>query len=509
MRTIIDQQRRPASLADAATIGRRNLWSAEILTETLANWRSLGALDWTPDGIIHLDESWHIPPVVRARAVVERGRTPDGDIGQPLVLLSLFDGVGTARLGLDAASAQVQYGGLVASWTVEIEAHLRTAVERGWSGHSVPCRPAAEDVWDLVRQPELMVAILRTVPEGAALLVVAGSPCQQLTTFSRHGGHQGLGGPDSSLFFAVPTVCWLVEQLRPDVAVHCVVENAGTMLPFHREAMCRTLRIPDNEQHGPRIDARQWSPFPRDRTWFGTIPQEAIRMPPRRPPPWENGWQPHSAGRMATMMRSRSRRLPVPSAYQLAPAHLIYRADGPLARSSLQQVGVQIRQHLPSRLHRDWDAILQRRDALHAGFATDLGDWLVQYGPDLGVRPPTVHERSRALGLEGYYDRLLLAPVATYDAQGNSFDHTALALRLVGLMQLLGARQRVSSHGFPPPMRTAQIFEDVRRYCLAHDVATEGSPYPAELRAAFRHTTSESILATLGFDAAPRGRREQ
>jgi hypothetical protein len=160
-------------------------------------------------------------------------------------------------------------------------------------------------------------------------------------------------------------------------------------------------------------------------------------------------------------------------------------------------------------LHRDWDAILQRRDALHAGFATDLGDWLVQYGPDLGVRPPTVHERSRALGLEGYYDRLLLAPVATYDAQGNSFDHTALALRLVGLMQLLGARQRVSSHGFPPPMRTAQIFEDVRRYCLAHDVATEGSPYPAELRAAFRHTTSESILATLGFDAAPRGRREQ
>ena len=209
------------------------------------------------------------------------------------------------------------------------------------------------------------------------------------------------------------------------------------------------------------------------------------------------------------MMRSRSRRFPVPSAYQLAPVHLIYRAGGQLASSSLQDVGVQIRQHLPERLRGDWgDAVLQRRDAMHARFGTELGEWLVEHGPSLGARPPTVSERSRSLGFESYYDRLNLAPVATYDAQGNSFDQTALALRITGLMQLLGSGQRITTHDFPPPWHMAEVYQDVREYCRTHGTLAECSIYPAELRPAFRHTTGASILATLGFDAALRGREE-
>ena len=286
MQVIISQHRRPITLADAADIGRANRWTAEILTEVLSNWASLGALHWAHDGRIHLSDEWQSPPLPRPATSVAPG-VPTGAVGghQSLVLLSLFDGVGTARLGVELAAAQVQYAGLVASWAVEIEPHLRTAVEHAWRGHVVPHRPAAADAWDLVRRPELLAAVLSTVPARAVLLMVAGSPCQQLTTFSRDQGHQGLGGPDSSLFFAVPTICWLVEQVRPDIAVHCIVENAGSMLPFHRGTMCGALRVPDNQQHGPRIDARQWAAFPRDRTWIGTLPQEITRLPQRRRPP--------------------------------------------------------------------------------------------------------------------------------------------------------------------------------------------------------------------------------
>jgi len=302
---------------------------------------------------------------------------------------------------------------------------LRAAAEDAWREHAVPHRAASADVWDLVRRRALLRDVLGSVPTGGVLLVVAGSPCQQLTTFSRDEGHQGLGGPDSAFFFAVPTLCWVVEQIRPDVAVHCVVENAGSMLPFHRGIMCSALCVADDPHYGPRIDARRWTVFPRDRTWVGTFPQEPTRAPQRRRPPWESGWQPHPAGRMPTMMRSRSRRLPVPSAYQLAPGHLIYHTDGRFARLNLAQVGAEIRRLLPERLRGDWDMVLGH-NACHGTFGAGLGEWLVEHGPRIGVRPPTIAERSRALGWEDYEGRLGLAPVALFDAQGNAFDQDAL-----------------------------------------------------------------------------------
>ena len=82
-------------------------------------------------------------------------------------------------------------------------------------------------------------------------------------------------------------------------------------------------------------------------------------------------------------------------------------------------------------------------------------------------------------------------------------------MRLAGLMQLLGAGQTVTGHCFVPPWSVAELYESVGAYCLAHGAAPEGSPYPADQRAAFSHTTGPSILATLRFDAAPGGRREQ
>eukprot|EP00969_Alexandrium_andersonii_P262911 11621981-Alexandrium_andersonii.AAC.1 len=61
------------------------------------------------------------------------------------------------------------------------------------------------------------------------LLIVAGSPCQQLATAGAGAGRLGLRGPTSVLFWATPSIAHLAQQLRPDVNVQVVVENAGSV----------------------------------------------------------------------------------------------------------------------------------------------------------------------------------------------------------------------------------------------------------------------------------------
>ena len=78
MQTITEQHRRPPTLRDAATFGLANRWTAEVLTEVLANWQSLGALHWAHDGVICFSEEWHRPPVLRSRALVERPTSGSG-----------------------------------------------------------------------------------------------------------------------------------------------------------------------------------------------------------------------------------------------------------------------------------------------------------------------------------------------------------------------------------------------------------------------------------------------
>ena len=38
----------------------------------------------------------------------------------------------------------------------------------------------------------------------------------------------GLGGPDSKHFFVMPVLAWMVQQVRPDLVVHVMAENAGS-----------------------------------------------------------------------------------------------------------------------------------------------------------------------------------------------------------------------------------------------------------------------------------------
>eukprot|EP00972_Heterocapsa_arctica_P008760 1285822-Heterocapsa_arctica.AAC.1 len=69
-------------------------------------------------------------------------------------------------------------------------------------------------------------------------------------------GKIGLCGVESSNFFIFPLVCWIIQKIRPDVTVHPVVENAGSMLPHHLAAIKRCLGFRNRPEGAPIIDSK-------------------------------------------------------------------------------------------------------------------------------------------------------------------------------------------------------------------------------------------------------------
>ena len=85
------------------------------------------------------------------------------------------------------ATAAGQPRALRAAWFVELRGDLATAVEAWWARlagiFGCPLyRRAASDVWDLVRdEGRLIRQLCEELPRDVLLLVVAGTPCQQLS----------------------------------------------------------------------------------------------------------------------------------------------------------------------------------------------------------------------------------------------------------------------------------------------------------------------------------------
>ena len=113
------------------------------------------------------------------------------------------------------------------------------------------------------------------------MLIVAGSPCVQLTIAGASRGRQGLCGQDSVHFFVVPVVRWAILRVRPDLCVHVVVENAASMLPLHRDAILEALGGLSARTHLLALDSQEWAHMPRHRFYFSTLP---VADDGRRPP---------------------------------------------------------------------------------------------------------------------------------------------------------------------------------------------------------------------------------
>ena len=175
---------------------------------------------------------------------------------------------------------------LFSSYFVESDLTLAHAVARVWARAAeargvTPHTRLALNVWDLLDTPDILHAFLAQVPRGALLLVAGGPPCQDLTNAGSSGGALGLAGERSSHFYIFPGLCRVVQFARPDLNVHVMVENAGSLLPLHREAILTSLGLTAGS--GPIIDAGPWSHFSRARTFFSSLPYEQ-GAPPLTPP---------------------------------------------------------------------------------------------------------------------------------------------------------------------------------------------------------------------------------
>ena len=90
-------------------------------------------------------------------------------------------------------------------------------------------------------------------------------------------------GPYTSVF---PALAWAVARARPDLKVHVVAENAGSIRPEHLLAMTEALGMRVEAGHAQIDDAAGWTSMPGRRTFLSTLAAvDGRRLPARRPLP--------------------------------------------------------------------------------------------------------------------------------------------------------------------------------------------------------------------------------
>ena len=273
------------------------------------------------------------------------------------------------------------------------------------------------------------------MPPGSLLLIIGGSPRQQLSCRGPGGGHIGITGRDSVLFHIFPALGHALRLARPDLLVHMVVESAGRMQDLHREAIMDALGIAGSRDQAPVIDAQSWATFPRARTFASTLPPvPAPRVSPR-PSPWDRGWAPRPHHELPAMLRAGNRpREPLrASTYQYAPRALVYQQGSIWDLIPDERLGTEIARRMPEHLRPGW-RLIERGQVADANehLAVPAAAWIAVNGGGLGVRTPNTRERSRAMGMSAYLDELELPERTLFDGQGNSLDRDALASRIAG-----------------------------------------------------------------------------
>ena len=388
-----------------------------------------------------------------------------------IALLSLFSGICTDFHALVSwLSRRGQLDRLCGGWFVELDRDLAQAVDGYWRAHRAQhgCPPLeflASDVWDLVRNRQLLRAMVERLPPMTLLLVSGGSPCIDLTRFGLLAGLLGLTGTYSRTFFAFHYIITAIQAIRSDISVHYLVENVSDAQPQHRDVMSRTLCV--QPERAAILDARRYGLFAR-RRWFASSlsPGDAPFVANPRGTPWEDGWQPHhQTSTMPTMMRSRNRDqpddpFPLASTYQYAPRYLLYQGD--LAHRPLPELIQYICGVLPTYLRQDWIQLAQAGSArrINEDGATRVARWIAVNGRSHGFRTPSVAERARAYGMHDYMAALQLNPRIIFDAQGNMFDPDCWLSRVAHA--LAGWLDGTTDPGMCTVAPLAQVWHDYR-----------------------------------------------
>ena len=488
-------------------------FSADMIQEAIENWQSLTVFRVDgATGRVRIMPDSQPPQAPRWASGLPRAASVNvNNQGRPVALLSLFDGSGLARLAIgELLEALGMRHTLVASGFAEWDTQRAEAVHRYWAGRSAmtgetPHRRLCGDVWDLLRgRPTPLEDFLRSLPAGCMLLIVAGPPCIQLTGAGRYRGWQGLCGPDSVHFFAVPVIHWAARRMRADVTCHVIMENAGSMLPFHRDAILEALGGLTVQSNLMVLDSREWSHAPRRRNFIGTLPVEDPGCrPARRPPPWEPGFALRWDGEGVVMMRSRGHGYEIrASTYQYHPRHLLYWVDSHWHAGTLMGVHRRMTELAPLEVRHGLGVIWRGEARQDEASAIMAARWIERDGAGLGFRTPNHVERARATGRGAYLGALGLTPRQLYDMVGDHFDPDALLVRVLGPLRSWLAGGAIPDA--PPPLEPGallRIYARVRFRVLREGCPAEPGPFPDDLRAQLILAGDSSLAAQGGRGA--------
>ena len=169
-------------------------------------------------------------------------------------VISMFDGVGSVyhiikkKLGKPPTIFFAAEIDPVQRRLVAAEIGLREDQQWGYTIEGV-ATICVKDVWALVARDSLILRQAKAMHPTIKWIVVAGSPCQDLTYAGYLNGLLGLTGQRSMLFFVVNLVILHLQKLFGTESIRYLTENAGSMQIVQTDRRPKAMQRLEQSEH--------------------------------------------------------------------------------------------------------------------------------------------------------------------------------------------------------------------------------------------------------------------
>ena len=404
--------------------------------------------------------------------------------------LSLFAGADTGRFALEFYLQQHNLlDSLVACVAFEKSATVLECLRRIWSAENRPFPNTPEpvlvhDVLDwLVDGGHPLRTFAERLPYKCIVVITIGSPCQDFNFLARGKGKLGFFGARSILVFTAGLYIFILQKLRPDLALVPVLENGGRMDPHFVSDMPRIVGL--NRNKWLQVDVKDaFSCFPRKRyigspyqgvsnrqQWLGHAEQAC-----------EEGW--FFPEEPATFMLPRPyeqgdpdpERFPLPTFTQSHPKHLMKSAQNTWSEILAQcQFEAEVHESLQFVIHNYGSKQVTRRE-----FDDKARPWarhVAVHGRSFGLRFPSGDERLKHVGLP-FTVRALQSEREKYALAGNAFHYLEIVSAFgVGEDCLANLIRGAAPPKSVLPLSPQALVDLYKRSLEAADLAKEVSPW--------------------------------
>ena len=452
------------------------------------------------------------------------------------ILISLFDGANTAY-----STLQEDFGPPRAALLAEHDVRTRVltasmhgirADSQAWQVNTsgVPVL-YAEDAWDhLHEKAKILQELLTFAEENTEIIIIAGSPCQDVTTYGQYRGLLGFAGSRSRHMHAFYFTLKALQALWPLTQTFYVLENSGSMQDMHLKYITKLLNV--TPQCVKKINASLWTETARSRLFFS--PTTSCLLPTRSPKPWHNGWDKLILNEqnkpMPTYMLTRGRcqlGYLVRSTIAYHPHNLLYEVDffkdildNKDKKTRIEQLLSRATQLVPTQYSESWASLLSwgsgRTETLrptkkHDEAARDLASLLGNPNLSLPFRLPTEEEMIRDSNMKHLQSCASMRSKDILDAIGNCFYPDALRASYttnngLGLREKLIAKADIETI---PPLSIGEAraaFEELKQNIVAN---AKGQNLKDEIQHKLAPETFPTDMQELGTEQFYEALRQQ